>query len=46
MIGSAVPHPPDLVLGSYSVYTSPASLRAGERRLQEIQRRLQSEGRL
>jgi len=46
MIGSALPHPHDLVLGSYSVHTSPASLRAGEQRLQEIQRRLQSEGRL
>jgi hypothetical protein len=46
MIGSAVAHPHDLVLGSYSVHTSPASLRAGEQRLQEIQRRLQSEGRL
>ena len=46
VIGSALPHPHDLVLGSYSIQTSPASLRAGEQRLQEIQRRLQSEGRL
>ena len=33
-------------IGNYSVHTTPASLRAGEQRLQEIQRRLQSEGRL
>jgi hypothetical protein len=36
----------DLVLGEYSVHTGPATLRAGERRLHEIERRLQSEGRL
>ena len=46
VIGSAIPHPHDLALGKYSVHTSPATLRAGEQRLQEIQRRLQSEGRL
>jgi hypothetical protein len=46
MIGSAMPHPHDLALGNYSVHTSPASLKAGEQRLQEIQRRLRSEGRL
>jgi hypothetical protein len=28
------------------VHTSPATLRAGERRLEEIQRRLEREGRL
>jgi redox-sensitive bicupin YhaK (pirin superfamily) len=46
VLGSAAPHAHDLVLGQYSVHTSPATLRAGERRLEEIERRLQSEGRL
>jgi redox-sensitive bicupin YhaK (pirin superfamily) len=46
MLGSAAPHGHDLVLGSHSVHTSPATLRAGERRLNEIQHRLQIEGRL
>jgi redox-sensitive bicupin YhaK (pirin superfamily) len=46
VLGSAAPHTHDLVLGQYSVHTSPATLRAGERRLNEIQHRLQNEGRL
>jgi redox-sensitive bicupin YhaK (pirin superfamily) len=46
VLGSAAPHPYDLVLGSHSVHTSPATLRAGERRINEIQHRLQHEGRL
>jgi len=46
VLGSAAPHVHDLVLGQYSVHTSPATLRAGEQRLSEIQRRLQREGRL
>jgi redox-sensitive bicupin YhaK (pirin superfamily) len=46
VLGSAAPYPHDLVLGRFSVHTSPATLRAGERRLEEIQRRLQREGRL
>ena len=46
VLGSAAPHAHDLVLGSHSVHTSPATLRAGERRLNEIQHRLQIEGRL
>jgi len=46
VVGSAAPHDHDLVLGQYSVHTSPATLRAGERRLTEIQHRLRSEGRL
>jgi redox-sensitive bicupin YhaK (pirin superfamily) len=46
VLGSAARHPHDLVLGPYSVHTSPATLQAGERRLNEIQLRLQSEGRL
>ena len=46
VVGSAAPHAHDLVLGPYSVHTSSATLRAGERRLDEIQHRLQNEGRL
>jgi len=46
VVGSAAPHAHDLVLGPYSVHTSPATLRAGEQRLNEIQHRLQNEGRL
>ncbi len=46
VLGSAAPHAHDLVLGQYSVHTSPAALRAGEQRLNEIQQRLQNEGRL
>jgi len=46
VLGSAAPHAHNLVLGPYSVHTSSATLRAGERRLTEIQRRLQREGRL
>jgi redox-sensitive bicupin YhaK (pirin superfamily) len=46
VLGSAAPHSHELVLGTYSVHTSPASLRAGERRIGEIQARLQTQGRL
>ena len=46
VVGSAAPYAHDLVLGQYSVHTSSAALRAGERRLTEIQHRLQNEGRL
>ena len=46
VLGSAAPHAHDLVLGQYSVHSSPAMLRAGEQRLNEIQHRLQNEGRL
>ena len=46
VVGSAVPHAHDLALGNYSVHTSPAALREGERWLGEIQRRLRNEGRL
>ena len=46
VVGSAAPHAHDLVLGRYSVHTSPAALRAAEQQLNEIQRRLRSEGRL
>src|SRR5882762_1272502 len=40
VLGSAAPHAHDLVLGQYSVHTSAATLRAGERRLNEIQHQL------
>ena len=46
VIGSAAPHDHDLVLGYYSVHTSPASLQAGEQRIAEIKVRLQKEGRM
>ena len=46
VLGSAAPHAHDLVLGQYSVHSSLAMLRAGAQQLSEIQRRLQSEGRL
>jgi hypothetical protein len=46
VLGSAASHPYDLILGSHSVHTSPASLRAGERRLVEIRAQLRKEGRL
>jgi redox-sensitive bicupin YhaK (pirin superfamily) len=44
VLGSAVRHPHDLVLGKYSVHTSPASLHAAEQRIAEIKARLQKEG--
>ena len=37
VLGSAVPHPHDLVLGHYSVRTSEAALKAGEARIAEVQ---------
>ena len=46
VIGSAPPHPHDLVLGSHSVHSSPAALMAGERQIGEIGARLQKVGRL
>ncbi|HEY3695055.1 pirin family protein [Phenylobacterium sp.] len=46
VLGSAVAHPHDLVLGYYSVHTSPASLAAGEGRIGEIGAWLRKEGRL
>jgi hypothetical protein len=46
VLGSAVPHPHDLALGYYSVHTTPATLAAGERRIDEIRARLEREGRL
>jgi redox-sensitive bicupin YhaK (pirin superfamily) len=46
VVGSAVKHPHDLVLGYYSVHTSAAALREGETRIQQIGNRLRAEGRL
>jgi redox-sensitive bicupin YhaK (pirin superfamily) len=41
VLGSAATHPYVLALGKYSVHTSQAALRAGERRIAEIRSRLQ-----
>lgn len=46
VLGSAVPHVHDLVLGSSSVHTSASALQAAELRLNEIRHRLQHDGRL
>jgi redox-sensitive bicupin YhaK (pirin superfamily) len=46
MLGSAVPHPHDLVLGYYSVHTSAEALARGERRIREIRTELVRQGRL
>lgn len=46
ILGSAVPHPHDLVLGYYSVHTSRAALQEGEAEIARIGRRLRAEGRL
>jgi redox-sensitive bicupin YhaK (pirin superfamily) len=46
VLGSAVPHKYDLVLGSHSVHTTPAALRHSQAHLSAIQARLVQEGRL
>lgn len=46
VLGSAVKHPHDLVLGNYSVHTNRDALREGEANIQRIAMRLRSEGRL
>jgi hypothetical protein len=46
VLGSAAPHQHDLVLGYYSVHTSPAALRDGEAHISAIRKRLVKEGRL
>jgi hypothetical protein len=46
VLGSAVPHEHDLVLGYYSVHTMPEALRNGEAHISSIQKRLIQEGRL
>jgi redox-sensitive bicupin YhaK (pirin superfamily) len=46
VLGSAVKHPHELVMGYYSVHTSKATLAQGEAEIQRIGARLRSEGRL
>jgi redox-sensitive bicupin YhaK (pirin superfamily) len=46
VLGSAAPHEHDLVLGYYSVHTSPDALRDGEAHISSIEKRLVQEGRL
>jgi redox-sensitive bicupin YhaK (pirin superfamily) len=46
VLGSAAPHEHDLVLGYYSVHTSPDALRDGEAHIQAIRKHLVQEGRL
>jgi redox-sensitive bicupin YhaK (pirin superfamily) len=46
VLGSAVPHEHDLVLGYYSVHTSPEALQDGEAHISAIKQRLIQEGRL
>jgi redox-sensitive bicupin YhaK (pirin superfamily) len=46
ILGSAVKHPHNLVLGSYSVHTSAKALEAGEAEIRRIGNRLRAEGRL
>jgi len=46
MLGSAVPHRHDLVLGYYSVHTSAEALARGEQRIREIRADLVRKGRL
>ena len=46
VIGSAAPHPYDLVLGYYSVHTSAEALQAGEARIEAIRHNLVAQGRL
>jgi redox-sensitive bicupin YhaK (pirin superfamily) len=46
VLGSAAPHEHDLVLGYYSVHTSPEALRDGEAHISSIKQRLVEAGRL
>jgi len=46
VIGSAIKHPHPLVLGSYSVHTSPEALTEGEAEIRRIGRRLRAAGRV
>ncbi|HVZ45750.1 MAG TPA: pirin family protein [Ramlibacter sp.] len=45
VIGSAVPHPHDLVLGYYSVHTSEGALAAGETHIRQLREALVASGR-
>ncbi|OKB64908.1 hypothetical protein BHU62_19955 [Serratia marcescens] len=44
VLGSAIPHPYPLHLGSYSVHTSAAALKAGESHIVELWKKLKQEG--
>jgi redox-sensitive bicupin YhaK (pirin superfamily) len=44
VLGSAVPHPYPLYLGSYSVHTSAEALAAGERHIRELKQQLDAIG--
>jgi redox-sensitive bicupin YhaK (pirin superfamily) len=44
VLGSAVPHPYPLHLGSYSVHTSAEALAAGERHIRKLRERLDASG--
>jgi redox-sensitive bicupin YhaK (pirin superfamily) len=46
MLGSAVPHPYELVTGHYSVHTSAEALAKGEQRIRELREKLVRTGRL
>ncbi|HEY3698705.1 MAG TPA: pirin family protein [Spongiibacteraceae bacterium] len=46
VIGSAIKHPHDLVLGYYSVHTSAETLKQGEAEIQRIGKQLRAKGRL
>jgi redox-sensitive bicupin YhaK (pirin superfamily) len=46
VLGSAVPHPHELVMGRYSVHTTPAQLVQGEAEIQRIASQLRQAGRL
>ena len=46
VLGSAVPHPYELNLGTYSVHTNPDALQAAESRIAQIQASLIAQGRL
>src|SRR5256712_11131690 len=44
VLGSAAKHPHDLVLGNYSVHTTPEALRQGEAEIRRIGQKLRAEG--
>ena len=46
ILGSAVKHPHDLVLGTYSVHTSKQALEQGEAKIADIGKHLRAKGRL
>jgi len=46
ILGSAIKHPHDLVLGYYSVHTHPEALEKGEANIARIGRQLSAAGRI